>query len=202
MNEYLRLYLVTDRRLCGNRPLEEVVKKAIDGGVTAVQIREKECSAKEFYEIALRVKKVIPKDVPLIINDRLDIALACEASGIHLGQKDIFVEIARKHLGEDAIIGLSIENMEQLKKANTSLINYIAISPVFATTTKKDVSLPWGIEGLIKARKETNLPIVAIGGINENNVDDVFGAGVDGVAVVSAICASSDPEEMARKLRR
>ena len=198
----LSLYLVTDRRLAQNRPLPDLIKKAVAGGVTMVQLREKDCSSREFLELALEVKKALPPQIPLIINDRLDIALAVEADGLHLGQTDLPVEVARKLLGPEAIIGLSVETAEQLTRARNLPVDYLALSPVFLTPTKTDTGPTWGLEGIAEARKTTNLHLVAIGGLNETNVLEVIKAGADGVAVVSAICAAEDPEEAARALRR
>ncbi len=199
----LSLYLVTDRRMLKGLTLTELVGKAINGGVSVVQLREKDSSSREFYELALALKKIMPGDVPLIINDRVDIALAAGADGVHLGQSDLPVKIARELLGPEAIIGLSVENLEQLEEARNLPVDYLAISPVFPTPTKTDFSSPaaWGLEGLGQARSLTNLPLVAIGGINEENAAEVVGAGADGLAVVSAICASPDPEQAARALK-
>jgi thiamine-phosphate pyrophosphorylase len=198
----LSLYLVTDRKLAANLTIEELVQKAIEGGVTVVQLREKECSSQKFYELALRLKKIMPAKIPLIINDRLDIALAVGASGLHLGQSDLPAEVARKHLGPEAIIGLSVENFDQLKEAASLSVDYLAISPVFATPTKTDTGPAWGLAGLKQARQLTDLPLVAIGGINESQALSVIKAGADGIAVVSAICAAPNPREAARKLRQ
>ncbi|NPV83615.1 MAG: thiamine phosphate synthase [Candidatus Aminicenantes bacterium] len=197
----LSLYLVTDRRLAGNRPLTEVVSKAVAGGVTVVQLREKDCSSREYLELAMELKKILPPGVPLLINDRLDVALAAGADGIHLGQSDLPAKIARKYLGPRAIIGLSVENLEQLEEAKNLPVDYLAISPVFSTPTKTDTGPAWGLEGLARARKLTALPLVAIGGLNEQNAAEVIRAGADGLAVVSAICAAADPEQAARRLR-
>lgn len=197
----LSLYLVTDRRLAGNRPLTEVIRKSVAGGVSVVQLREKECSSREYLELALSIKKILPPGIPLIINDRLDVALAAGASGVHLGQNDLPAEAARKHLGPEAIIGLSVENPDQLQKALNLPVDYLAISPIFPTPTKTDTGPAWGLEGLARARQLTSRPLVAIGGLNENNVSEVIRAGADGVAVVSAICAAPDPEQAARRLR-
>ncbi len=199
----LSLYLVTDRRLLKGLTLTELVRKAINGGVSVVQLREKDCSSREFYELALALKKIMPGDVPLIINDRVDIALAAGADGVHLGQSDLPVKIARELLGPEAIIGLSVENLQQLEEAQHLPVDYLAISPVFPTPTKTDFSSPaaWGLAGLRQARSLTALPLVAIGGINEENAAEVISAGADGLAVVSAICASPDPEQAARALK-
>lgn len=196
------LYLVTDRRLVGDRPLTGVIQQAVAGGVTMVQLREKECSSREFLELALALKKELPPDIPLIINDRLDVALAAEADGLHLGQSDLPPEVARRYLGPGAIIGLSVEKPEQLTQSEKAPVDYLAISPVFPTPTKTDTGPAWGLEGLTLARKQTRRPLVAIGGINETNVAEVIKAGADGVAVVSAICAAPDPALAARKLRQ
>ena len=197
----LSLYLVTDRKLAGPRNLLEVVQKAIKGGVTVVQLREKDLSAREFYELGIRTKELLPPDVPLLIDDRLDLALAIGTDGLHLGQRDLPVEIARKLLGPPAIIGLSVENLSQLQAAKQLPVDYLAISPVFSTPTKTDTGPAWGLDGLRTARELTCLPLVAIGGIDENNAASVIQAGADGVAVVSAICAAPDPEEAARRLK-
>jgi len=197
----LSLYLVTDRKLAGHRNLLEVVQKAIKGGVTVVQLREKDLSTREFYELGIRAKELLPPDVPLLIDDRLDLALAIGTDGLHLGQRDLPVEIARKLLGPPAIIGLSVENLSQLQAAKQLPVDYLAISPVFSTPIKTDTGPAWGLDGLRTARELTCLPLVAIGGINENNAASVIQAGADGVAVVSAICAAPDPEEAARRLK-
>jgi thiamine-phosphate diphosphorylase len=198
----LSLYLVTDRRMLKGLTLIDLIRKAVAGGATVVQLREKECSSREFYQLAIMIKKIIPPEIPLIINDRLDIALAVGADGLHLGQSDLPVEIARKLLGSEALLGLSVENIEQLKEANRLPLDYLAISPIFPTPTKTDFSQPaWGLEGLRLARSLTDLPLVAIGGINEENAAEVIQAGADGLAVVSAICASADPEQAARTLK-
>jgi len=198
----LSLYLVTDRGLAGNLSLEELVEKAVAGGVTVVQLREKECSSREFYELGLRIKRILPPDVPLIINDRLDIAMACGADGLHLGQLDLPAAVARKHLGPEPIIGLSVENFEQLTQAVNLPVDYLAISPVFLTPTKTDTGPAWELDGLEQARQFTDLPLVAIGGINESNAFSVIKAGADGIAVVSAICAATDPKEASKRLRQ
>ncbi|HAV42234.1 MAG TPA: thiamine phosphate synthase [Acidobacteria bacterium] len=198
----LSLYLVTGRLLAGQRDLADLIRKAIAGGVTVVQLREKDLPAREFYELALKIKPIIPPGIPLIIDDRLDIALAAGADGLHLGQADLPAAIARQYLGPEAIIGLSAENLDQLKEASRLPVDYLAISPVFSTPTKTDTGPAWGLNGLETARQLTPLPLVGIGGINEANAAAVIKAGADGVAVVSAICSAPDPEEAARKLKK
>jgi thiamine-phosphate pyrophosphorylase len=198
----LSLYLVTDRLLAGQRDLADLIRKAIAGGVTVVQLREKDLPAREFYELALKIKQIIPPGIPLIIDDRLDIALAAGADGLHLGQTDLPAAIARQYLGPEAIIGLSAENLDQLKEASRLPVDYLAISPVFSTPTKTDTGPAWGLNGLETARQLTPLPLVGIGGINEANAAAVIKAGADGLAVVSAICSAPDPEEAARRLKK
>ena len=195
------LYLVTDRRLCGGKPLEEVIIKAVKGGVAYVQLREKDVSTRFFVGEAKRVKKILePYKVPLIINDRVDVALACGAEGVHIGQEDMPYEIARKLMGQKAIIGLSVEKWEDVEASQKLAVSYIGVSPVFSTPTKTDTKDAWGLEGLAKIKAFSCHPIVAIGGINEYNAIGVIKAGADCIAVVSAICAASDPEMAARNI--
>lgn len=195
------LYLVTDRQLCGNKSLEEVILQAVKGGVSYVQLREKEFATCYFVEEALRIKNILkPYKVPLIINDRVDVALACGADGVHVGQEDMPYEIARKLMGPKAIIGLSVETWEDVLMSQKLDVNYIGVSPVFATPTKTDTKGAWGLEGLARIKAFSRHPLVAIGGINESNVKDVVVAGARCVAVVSAICASPDPENTSRKI--
>lgn len=195
------LYLITDRRLCGGKPLEEVITKAVKGGVSYVQLREKDVSARFFIEEAKKVKKLLaPYKVPLIINDRVDVALACEADGVHIGQEDMPYKIVRKLMGGKAIIGLSVETWEDVEASQELDVSYIAASPVFATPTKTDTKDAWGLGGLAKIKVFSRHPLVAIGGINESNVQEVVKAGADCIAVVSAICAAPDPEVTARNI--
>jgi thiamine-phosphate pyrophosphorylase len=199
----LRLYLVTDRALCGRRSLEDVVQAAVRGGVTAVQLREKECTARESVALARTLKSLLaPRGVPLLINDRVDVALAAGADGVHVGQSDMPAADARRLMGPQAIIGLSVENIEQVVEAETLDVDYLAVSPVFATPTKTDTAPAWGLEGLRKVRAASRHLLVAIGGINAANGAQVLEAGTDSLAVVSAICAASDPEAAAAELRR
>jgi len=193
------LYLVTDRDLCGEKSLEDVIEGAVKGGVSFVQLREKEISTRDFIGEARSIRKILePYKVPLIINDRVDVAVACGAEGVHIGQEDMPYEVARKFMGPKAIIGLSVETWEDVVASQKLDVSYIGVSPVFATPTKTDTKGVWGLEGLARIKAFSRHPLVAIGGINESNVRDVVKAGADCVAVVSAICASSDPEAAAR----
>ena len=195
------LYLVTDRSLCGRRSLEEVVSMAVKGGAAWVQLREKDLATRLFVEAARRLKAFLfPLGVPLIINDRLDVVLASEADGIHIGQEDMPYEMARRLLGPKAIIGLSVESWEDVVQAQSLDVDYLGVSPVFATPTKMDTKEPWGLEGLARIRAFSRHFLVAIGGISHENAGSVILAGADRIAVVSAICAASAPFRAARDL--
>ncbi|MFA8300427.1 MAG: thiamine phosphate synthase [Hyphomicrobiales bacterium] len=198
----LSLYLVTDRGLSLDRPIEYVVEEAVKGGVTVVQLREKNITSKEFYNLALSIKETLkPYKVPLIINDRLDIALAVNADGLHIGQSDIHYDVARRILGEDKIIGLSVETVEQAREAQYMDVDYIGISPVFSTDTKNDISTPLGLEGIKEIASFSRHKIVAIGGINIDNTADVMISGSDGIAVVTAIVSQEDVKASAKKMK-
>ena len=197
-----RLYLVADQGLSLGRPLEGVVEAAVRGGVTAVQLREKSCPNSEYLDMARRIQKVLqPSGVPLIINDRADVALAVGAAGVHLGQGDMPPGEARKLLGSDAIIGFSVETPEQAAAADHLDVDYLGVSPIFPTPTKTDLMTAWGIQGLRRLRSCSRHRLIAIGGINASNAAAVMEAGADGIAVVSAICSAPDPEAAARELR-
>jgi thiamine-phosphate pyrophosphorylase len=198
----LSLYLVTDRPLSLGRDIEWIVEEAVKGGVTMVQLREKDCSTRHFVELALRLKQKLAKyHVPLIINDRLDVALAADADGLHIGQSDMPYPMARRLLGPGKIIGLSVENMEQAIEANLLDVDYIGISPVFGTPTKTDTAKPFGLDGILRVMAVSKHPAVAIGGININNARAIMNAGAHGIAVVSAICSASNPREAAFELK-
>ncbi|EPE2203237.1 thiamine phosphate synthase [Vibrio alginolyticus] len=193
MNAY-RLYLVTDDQQ-DLATLKRVVRKAVEGGVTMVQVREKHGDVRAFIERAQAVKDILKDtNVPLIINDRVDVALAFDADGVHLGQSDMPATIARELIGPNKILGLSIENEEQLAEADSLPIDYIGLSAIFATPTKTNTKKFWGIDGLKMALETTSLPIVAIGGINESNIPQLSATGVHGLALVSAICHAEDPK--------
>ena len=196
------LYLVTDRRLAGTRPLPDLVAAAVRGGVTAVQLREKECGTREFVELARALKTLLAAlRVPLIVNDRADVALASGADGVHVGQSDMQCGDLRRLLGPSAAIGLSVEKPEQAAEAPPEA-DYLGVSPVFATPTKTDTALAWGLAGLAALRRASHRPLVAIGGIHRDNAARVIASGAGGIAVVSEICAAPDPELAARMLRR
>lgn len=197
----LRLYLVTERGMLRGRDLTDVVMQAVEGGVTMVQLREKDISTREFIELAQALKSVLMRTrVPLIINDRVDVALAVDADGVHIGQSDMPYDIARRMLGSDKIIGLSVENFAEIEEANRLDVDYIGVSPVFATPTKTDTAMPFGLDGLREAVRRSLHPSVAIGGINISNFRSVLSTGTNGIAVVSAIMDSDNPREASRLL--
>lgn len=197
----LRLYLVTDRMSAAGRNVKEVVAKALQGGVTMIQIREKEASARDIITLAVAVKQMAaPYGVPVIINDRVDIAVAAGADGVHLGRSDVPCGVARSILGRDKIIGLSVENFGQVFIANGLDVDYIGASPVFLTPTKTDTSIPFGLDGLSEVVDISSHPVVAIGGINLVTAPKVIGCGVDGLAVVSAIMGADNPQSAAHDL--
>jgi thiamine-phosphate pyrophosphorylase len=196
------LYLVTDRSLSKGRPIEWIVEEAVKGGVTMIQLREKNCSTRDFVELAILLKQVLKRySVPLIINDRIDIVLAANAEGLHIGQSDMPYHIARKILGYEKIIGLSVETLSQAKDANRLDVDYIGISPVFTTGTKTDINTPLGLEGIREIVSFTKHRVVGIGGIHSGNIKAVIDAGANGVAVVSAICSADNPLEAAFELK-
>lgn len=198
----LSLYLVTDRSLSLGRSIESIVEQAANGGVTMVQLREKECSSGEFYDLAIKLKQCLkPFNIPLIINDRLDIALACDAEGLHIGQSDIPYPVARKVFGKDKIIGLSVESLQDALDANQTDVDYIGISPVFSTATKTDTAPELGLEGVRKIMSISKHPSVGIGGINITNAADILSAGANGIAVVSAIMSANDPQQATIELK-
>lgn len=194
------LYFVTPEISTEPRQWERLVKKAVLGGVDLVQVRDKRISDEKMIEAAQRLQPFLKKyKVPLIINDRLKVALAIQADGIHLGQSDISIEEARASLGSDAIIGVSVENMEQALGVENA--TYIAASPVFPTQTKKDCNLPWGLEKLKQLCKLSRYPVVAIGGMRLNNIESVLNTGVKGIAVITSIASTACPKKAAQAFK-
>lgn len=197
------LYFVTDRDLCGEKLLDDVVYQSVRGGAACVQLREKSLSTRAFVEEARRIKKILePFGVPLIINDRIDVAKAVKAEGVHIGQDDMPYPIARTLMGRKAIIGLSVETWEDVAHAQRLDVDYLGVSPVFDTPTKTDTKGSWGLEGLAKIKRFSRHPLVAIGGLNLENAWDVVLAGADSIAVVSAICAAPDSFAASRSLHQ
>jgi thiamine-phosphate pyrophosphorylase len=191
----LSLYLVTQ---CDTSNVFSAVKAAVEGGVRIVQLREKEKTTRQIIEIGKKLQKLLkPYRVPLIINDRVDIAKVIQADGVHLGQSDLSVAEARSILGPNALIGLSVETTEQVLEAQNFEVDYLAASPVFSTTTKTDHASPWGLENLKLICNESPHPIVAIGGINESNAREVLDCGVTGLCLISAIFNAPCPNTAA-----
>jgi thiamine-phosphate pyrophosphorylase len=175
------LYLVTDRTLSLGRSSEEIVSAAVRGGVTCVQLREKHCSTREFIREARSLQPLLHRHkIPLIINDRLDVALAIAADGLHLGQSDMHIGDARRLVGKKMIIGVSAENLDDAIVAEQEGADYIGISPVFATDTKTDTAAPLGLEGIRRIRRAVAIPLVGIGGINFSNAREIISAGAEG----------------------
>lgn len=198
----LRLYLVTDQASCRGRTLSDVVALAVQGGVTCVQLREKALNTRDFVAQAMAMTTLLaPHGIPLVINDRIDVALACGAQGVHLGQSDMPVAQARRLLPSHMFIGWSVETMEDVVRSASLPVDYLGVSPIHATSTKTDTAAPWGLEGLRRVRAETNLPLVAIGGIHLGNAREILAAGAEGLALVSALCAAPDPRATAQAFR-
>ena len=194
------LYLVTDRDVLKGRDLCEAIEQSIKGGVTLVQLREKDISSLDFYNLAVAVKKITDKyNVPLIINDRIDIALAVDAAGVHVGQSDIPTKVARKIIGEDKILGISAATLEEAKLAEAEGADYLGIGAVFPTDTKKDARSV-SIELLGEIKKSLTVPVVGIGGISQNNAELLKESKIDGIAVVSAILGKEDIEQAAKDM--
>jgi thiamine-phosphate pyrophosphorylase len=174
----------------------------VHGGVTCVQLREKTGAIRSFIEAALSVKAFLHScGVPLIINDRVDVALAVAADGVHLGQTDMPLAVARSLAGTQMVIGISAESIRDAVAAQAAGADYLGVSPVFATPTKTDTAAPLGLAGLRAIRDAVEIPLVAIGGLNRSNAAEAIRNGADGIAVVSAIVAADDPEEAARAIR-
>jgi len=198
----LRLYLVTDQQALRGRCLTDVVKQAVQGGATCVQLREKASSTRDFVALACVLNTLLkPLGVPLVINDRIDVALACGAQGVHLGQSDMPVELARQLLPPQVFIGLSVETPGDVDRAASQSVDYLGVSPIYPTPTKTDTAAPWGLDGLRAVRAMTDVPLVAIGGIHLGNAAEVLAGGADGLAVVSALCSADDPAAAARAFR-
>lgn len=195
------LYLVTDRDILGKRNLYKAVEESIKGGATVVQLREKFIDDDKFLEIARELQKVTKKyNIPLIINDNVNIAKIIDAEGVHIGQSDETLEEARKILGKDKIIGVSVGSLEEAEKAEKGGADYLGIGAVFFTGSKKDINKPLGLENLKKIAESVKIPTVAIGGIHLDNVKEVMASGVDGVAVISEILGKEDIENASRTL--
>ncbi len=198
----LTLYLVIDPTMCGGRSPLDVVEAAVAGGATIVQLRDKESTTRRQIEEARRLKAWLkPRGVALLVNDRVDVALAADADGVHLGQDDMAPVDARRLLGAEAVIGLTVRAVEEARAVPTDLVDYVSIGGVFATMSKDNPNPPIGLEGVRRLAAEVELPRVAISGIGCGNAAEAVHAGVDGVAVISAICAAPDARAAAADLK-
>ena len=195
------VYLVTDRRNKTDEEFLNIIEEAIKGGTTVVQLREKTASTKEFYDLALRVKEITSRyGVPLLINDRIDIALAVDSEGVHIGQDDMPAVVAREIIGKEKILGVSASTVEEAKKAEKDSADYIGSGAVFPTATKDDADSV-SKEELKEIVDSIDIPVVAIGGITVENANTLKGSGIAGFSVVSAIMSAEDPKESSQKLR-
>jgi thiamine-phosphate pyrophosphorylase len=195
-----RLYVITDAGLARGRSHQEVIEAAILGGATIVQYRAKDVSTRQMVTEAQVLRELTRHaGVPFIVNDRVDVALAVDADGVHIGQDDMPVALARKLIG-DRLLGVSAHSLSEAVQAVQDGADYLGVGPVFATPTKPDAAPPIGIDGLTTIRRQISIPIVAIGGINQANAAEVIRTGVNGIAVVSAVVAAADVTAAARQL--
>jgi len=196
------VYLVADRTCCRGRDLLDVVEEAVRGGASLVQLREKEAGAREFVHIARQMKRLLHSlDTPLIINDRVDVALACGADGVHVGQEDMHPKDVRLLTGPELLVGLTVHTPELAREAQDLPVDYLGAGPVFGTASKEDPKPRLEPEGLARIREQTSLPLVGIGSITAGNAGEVIRAGADGAAVISAICSAQSPSRAAKELR-
>lgn len=197
----LSVYLISDRALSGARGLVETVEAAVAGGATVIQLRDPHAKTRMLVEEARAIHALTRRaEIPFLVNDRVDIALASGADGVHLGQSDMAVADARALIGPEPILGLSITSEADLDVSDLRGVDYLGVGPVFATDTKLDAAPPISVGGLEAIAARTDIPIVAIGGLHAGNAADAIAAGAAGVAVVSAICTSPDPEQATREL--
>ncbi|SEL66270.1 thiamine phosphate synthase [Haloferax larsenii] len=203
MNISMDTYLVTQTDLSGDRSTTEVVEAAVDGGVDFVQLREKHATARERYVLASDVRELTAEaGVPFVVNDRIDIAAAVDADGVHLGDDDLPIAAARDQLGRDAIVGRSVSTVEAARAAEDAGADYLGVGAVFATDSKDidDDEYEIGVERVAAVADAVSIPIVGIGGITASNAADVVAAGADGVAVITEITGADDPEAATRQL--
>ncbi|MEA3375167.1 MAG: thiamine phosphate synthase [Chloroflexota bacterium] len=197
------LYVITDRGAAGGRPLTDVVRAVLAGGATVIQLREKHAGAREIIEVGQALHRITREaSIPLIVNDRVDIALALEAEGVHVGQDDMPAALARDLMGPDRILGVSAGTVEEALQAEGDGADYLGVGDIYGTPTKPDAGVPIGIQRLRGIAEAVSIPVVGIGGINADNATAVIEAGAAGVAVISAVVGATDPEAAARQLRQ
>ncbi|MDD5686970.1 MAG: thiamine phosphate synthase [Elusimicrobia bacterium] len=199
-NIYAGYYFITDTELSKAGNISDV-KSAVSAGVKVVQYRNKSGSTKEMYEEALVLKRLC-RDIIFLINDRLDIAVAVNANGVHIGQDDMSYPVARRILGKNKIIGVTVHNIEEAKVAEKMGADYLGVSPIFATNTKSDAGNPKGITLIKDIKKVVSIPIVAIGGINLSNAGEVVKAGADGLCAISSVVAKNDVKSEIKKFQK
>ena len=198
----LELYVITDEEISGGLSHAEIARRALAGGADVIQLRDKACGPGDLLRIGRVIREITRQTGALfIVNDRLDIALACNADGVHLGQDDLRAGVARQIAPHGFIIGVSVGTLEEAIQAERDGADYLAISPVFPTASKYNAGPGHGLRVLQDIRRNVSIPIIAIGGINTGNVDDVIAAGADGVAVISAVVGSPDITAAARQLK-
>jgi thiamine-phosphate pyrophosphorylase len=196
------IYVITDRRVAGDRSILDVVRAAVQGGASVVQLREKTATTREMVELGQALHEITRQaGIPLIVNDRLDVALAIGAEGVHVGHDDMPVSLARRLIGPDLILGASPETLEEARQMERDGADYLGVGDVYGTPSKSDAGAPIGVEGLAEVIRAVSLPVVAIGGITLENAGPVIQAGAAGVAVISAVVGAPDPEAAARRLR-
>ncbi len=198
----LDLVLITDRKICEVN-LTDLIMQAVEGGVDTVQLREKDLNTRDLYDLAKVARKITKKNgVKLIINDRVDVAIAVDADGVHLGWQSLGIDIVRKMIGHDMLIGFSAHSLKDAESAEKSGADYVSISPIYDTPHKGFYVKPFGVDKIGKIKEFVDIPVIALGGINENNVEEVLKNDADGVAVISAILLSENPEQSATNLCR
>jgi thiamine-phosphate pyrophosphorylase len=201
MNVDWKLCLIADTEAVGDRNLASIVYQAVSAGVSLVQLRAKNLKASEFFHLAFEISHLLsPLDIPLIINDRADIALACEANGVHLGKEDLPLIEARRVLGENRIIGISANTLEAAMEAQAKGADYLGVGPIYSTDSKADAGPALGIDGLESIRRSIDIPILAIGGLNPTNAHESIAAGANGIAVISAILDVHDTSQAVHAL--
>lgn len=201
-NNYLELYAVTDRHWLGNQTLFDQVQEALDGGATCIQLREKQLDDKTFLQEAIEIQKLCKEyHVPFIVNDNVDIAKTMHADGIHVGQSDMEALDVRKELGKDVILGVSAQTVEQAKKAEAHGADYLGVGAVFPTGSKDDAD-DVSHETLKAICEAVSIPVIAIGGITQDNVKELAGSGIVGIAVISAIFAQKDITQATKDLKQ
>ena len=195
------IYLITDRKQTCGKPLEEVINSSLAGGIKAVQLREKDLDDRELFMLAKRLRTLTQRSgATFIVNDRLDLALAVDADGLHLGQESISPKDARKHFGENKLIGVSAHSLDEAVRAEDDGADFITIGPVYDTPSKRRYGKPIGLNELERVTGKQKIPAFAIGGIRKDKIREVLAAGAHGISLISSILKSKDPEKAAKDM--